>query len=138
MIKENKFLSIIRRGINAKYSVPAWLWVILSFVVGILLTLIAFFDPSSALGFLEALPLSGKLMGPVVAVFSGTAMYGMGKGNPKIVKWSSFICFLAWVFIAFAFFIDGGIITFLIMPLEMLVFWGYKYLASWVREIDGI
>lgn len=136
--QENKVLGAIRKGINAKYSVPAWLWVILSATVGFLLTFIAFLAPGTAMTFLAALPLTGKLLGPVVLGFSGLAMYGMSVNHPRYVKWASFVCFLAWVFLGIAFFIDGGLITFLIMPLWMIVFWAYKYLAAWVRELDGI
>jgi len=136
--KENKFLGLIRKGINAKYSLPAWLWVILSAAVGLIVTLIAFFNPAMAVGFFMALPLSGKLIGPAVLLAGVSVMVGMARSKTTYVKWGSFISFCLWVFVGFALFIDGGIISFLLLPLPLLIFWGYKYLASYVREIDGI
>lgn len=135
---ENKFLSFIRRGINAKYSLPAWLWVLLSFVVGVLVFIIAVTNPATSAAFFAALPFTGILMGPLVAIAAAVAMYGMATGKIKYVKWGSFSSFCLWLFVGFALFMDGGIISFLLLPLPLLVFWAYKYLASWVREIDGV
>ena len=136
--KENWFLRLMRKGINAKYSVPAWLWAILSVTVGLLVTGIAFFNPAMAAGFFMALPLSGKLVGPLVVLAGVAAMIGMGTGKYSYVKWGSFASFCLWLFVGFALFIDGGVISFLLLPLPLLIFWGYKYLAATVREIDGV
>jgi hypothetical protein len=136
--KENKLLALIRKGINARYSVPAWLWVILSFVIGFLIALLAFTSPATSPAFFAALPLSGKLLGPLTALSALVAMYGMGAGKPTVVKWAAMASFLFWLFISFALFIDGGAISVAVIGAPILVFWGYKYLASWVREVDGI
>jgi len=135
---ENKFLNLIRKAVNAKYSVPAWLWVILSTAVGLIVTGIAFFNPAMAAGFFMALPLSGKLMGPAVLIGGLAVMWGMAKNDSTYVKWGSFVSFCLWLFVGFALFIDGGIISFLLLPLPLLIFWAYKYLAATVRELDGV
>lgn len=137
-LPENKFLSTTRSVINAKYSVPTWLWVIASIFVALAITGVAIFDPLSATEFLDALPWGGLLIGPLLTGAGGLTMLGMILNRVKYVKWGSFASFCIWVFVGFAFFTTGGFLNFVILPLPMLCFWAYKYLASYVREHDQI
>lgn len=124
---------MIDRAVQAKYSVPSWLWVSVSFVTGLLILLIGVFDPLSAVEFLRALPLGGVAFGPMLMAGSLSTMYGMARDIAKYVRFGSFFSFCLWIFASFAF-ATGSILNVFILPLPMLIFWGYKYLASYVRE----
>ena len=138
MKKHNGLLArLIRRGINAKYSLPTWLWVIVSFIVGVLTTGYAFASPATFVLFLSGLPLNGMFIGPVVVIAGIVTMFGMAKYRPTLVKYGSFASFCAWIPITYAFYIAGGWINVALLPIWMLLFWSYKYLASHIRERDG-
>lgn len=136
MKKSNRWIEALDRVVQAKYSVPAWLWVCVSFVVGLLVLGVALFDPGMAVAFLAALPLGGLVFGPALMLFAAMVMYGMATDTPKWVRVGSFASFCLWIFGAFAF-ATGGILNVFLLPLPMLIFWSYKYLASYVREANA-
>jgi hypothetical protein len=65
-------------------------------------------------------------------------MIGMTTGRVNIHRWGAMISFCMWVFGAFAFYLTGGIYNVIIFAAPMLVFWFYKYLASYVREFPRL
>ena len=135
--KMNWLLRVIDKAVQAKYSVPAWLWAIASLTVGLLIILVTLFDPASATEFLSSLPFGGLLFGPLTALSAVVAMFGMATDNPRAVRVGSFASFCVWLFVGLAFGATNVLNVF-ILPLPMLVFWGYKYLASFVRERNGV
>lgn len=124
---------VISRMLNARYSLPTWILVVMSIMTGITIGVIAISDPPSATIFLEALPFDGLVWGPLLAASGVTAVVGMIKHKNKIVRIGAFASFCLWVFGTFAF-ATASILNVLFLPIPMLVFWSYKYLASFVRE----
>lgn len=134
----NKVINLIDKAVQAKYSLPAWLWVLVSFLTGVLIVFVAITDPVANAAFLSGLPFGGLLMGPLLALGALVAIVGMAKDRPVLVRYASFASFCFWFFTSFGFYASGGVVNILILPIWMLAFWAYKYLASFVRERDGV
>jgi hypothetical protein len=129
--RERFRLSLIR-AVNARYSIPSWLWASSSAFVGLAVMAISFSGDVRGQRFVDALIL-GRFWGPLVFICSILAMIGMKKVYFRLVRWTAFANFLLWVFGAIAFYLNGGIWNIVIFVGQMLIFWAYKYLASYVR-----
>ena len=126
---------ILKRLINARYSLPSWLWVFVSAFVGAAVSAYALLDPDGeAKPFLDALPFYGKLWGPLLVLFALCSVIGMAKNSRRFVQVGSMGSFCLWIFGSIAFYITGGIVNTVLLAVPLLVFWAYKYLATYVRE----
>lgn len=124
------------RLVNAKYSVPSWLWAIASTSLGALIIFYSFTNPALVAAFLAPLPFHGWVWAPLLTLGGLAAMLGMAKDNSKLLRLGAFVSFLMWIFGTITFYISGGIGNVIIFAGPMLVYWGYKYLASYVREFS--
>ena len=125
--------------VNAKYSVPTWLWVICSTAAALIILIGSLTLPAAVVAtdpFLQALPLDGTIWGGMLGGAGLLNMYGMKKKKTKLVGYTSFICFLLWIFGGIALTASGAANLFFVVP--MLTFWAYKYVASFVREHYGV
>jgi hypothetical protein len=116
--------------INARYSVPTWLWASSSFISG-LVVIFSFAQPSIAT-FVDAVAF-GVTWGPMVGIFGLIAMYGMATKNETLVRIGAFASFCLWVAGAVALFITGAGVAVFYFVGQLVLFWAYKYLASFVR-----
>jgi hypothetical protein len=134
----DKIRSGLIRFVNAKYSLPSWLWAIASTIVGAAIVAYAIFNPAVLTEFVKYLVLDGWIWGPVLTLGGLIAMIGMAKDWARWVRVGAFSSFCMWIFGSIAFFFTGGIVNVLIFAGPMLVFWAYKYLASYVREFPRL
>jgi hypothetical protein len=124
--------------VNAKYSVPSWLWVMASIAVGIVIFLYGLSDPSLIREFTDPLPFNGLVWGGGVALSGVLAGVGMATDATWVVRLGAFVSFSLWIFGAISFYLSGGIANVIIFGGPMLVFWAYKYVASYVREFPRL
>lgn len=139
MGKRDKVRDRLIAIVNAKYSVPTWLWVICSTAAALIILIGSLTLPAAAIAadpFLNALPINGTLWGGALAGAGFTNMYGMKTRRTRLVGYTSFLCFCLWVFGGIALAASGLANLFFILP--MLAFWAYKYVASFVREHYGV
>jgi hypothetical protein len=132
-----RIIDALDRAINAEYSFPTWLWASVSLVVGLLILFLGALPPVDHVVFFSHLPLQGWLFGPLTAGAAILSMYGMAKKNSSAVKIGSMASFCSWIFVGYAFY-SAGTVNFFLLPLWLLLFWSYKYLAAFVRERRGL
>lgn len=128
------------RLINARYSLPAWLWAIVSTLFGVFIFFYVLTDPAEVRNFTGALPFEGYVWSPLVIIAGICAMYGMAKNKIHLIRRSSFTAFMLWLFgdISWIISSDDGWVNVFIFGAWMTVFWLYKYLASYARERENI
>ena len=131
---ESRVRRLMIRLVNAKYSVPSWLWAIASTSVGALVLLYSITNPALVAAFVAPLPFHGWVWAPLLTFGGLCAMLGMAKDKSSLVRLGAFVSFLMWIFGALTFYASGGIGNIIIFAGPMLVYWAYKYLASYVRE----
>lgn len=130
--------SRLYRIVNAKYSLPTWLWVFASFFVGVIVLIYSLTNPALIIEFTKTLPFHGLAWSPLVVIGSLLTMVGMGRANEWLVRKSSILNFCLWVFGAVSFYAAGGIGNVLIFGAPMLIFWAYTYLAAYFREVPRL
>lgn len=95
-------------------------------------------DPAIA-SFANALPFGGVVWGLAVSVMGVCSIIGMTWGSRRFQQIGSMGSFVLWLFGAIAFGQQpegwGNVIIF---GLPMCLFWGYKYLATYVREFPRL
>ena len=126
--------------VNARYSVPTWLWVVASTVAGVIILVGSLTLPAATLAadpFLSALPINGIVWGGLLTASGFVNMYGMARLKLRVVKWTAFICFCLWVFGVIAFWLTG-VANVALFAGPMLSFWAYKYIASHIREQNNL
>jgi hypothetical protein len=131
---DNKARRFMIRLVNAKYSVPSWLWALASTSVGLLILFYAITNPVLIAEFVKPLPFEGFVWGSLLGGAGVVAMLGMGLDKARLVRIGSFLSFCMWIFGAVSFYAAGGIGNIIIFAGPMLIYWAYKYLASYVRE----
>jgi hypothetical protein len=126
--------------INARYSIPAWEWALLSFFMGFIVTLFSYTDPSVLHNVVESLPFEGQVWGPLMMGSAGTVIVGMARNKYSLVRHGAFVSFLLMVFFDFSWWMSSksGYLSVLAFCSWVTLFWLYKYLASFVRERDQI
>jgi len=135
--KQNAARRLLTRLINARYSIPSWLWASSSALIGLIALLLSIFTPSVTAYFTDAVAL-GVLWPPLILISSAVAMYGMATVKFRVVRYASFASFVLWIFGCTAFILTGGVISVMIFGGQILLFWAYKYLASYVRLEDRV
>ena len=133
----NRFRVFLLKLINARYSLPSWLWASSSAFIGLIALLLSIFSPSVTAYFTDAVAL-GVLWPPFIFISSTLAMYGMATLKFRVVRYASFASFVLWIFGCTAFILTGGVISVMIFGGQILLFWAYKYLASYVRLEDRV
>lgn len=125
--------------INAKYSLPTWLWVMMSGFFAVLVAVLTFTDPELAQPFVRELPFNGWLWTPLTILGSLMVMVGMALDRVTILRAGTFLSFLMWIFggISFGAQPDGRFNVILII-IPILLVHAYIYLASYYREIPRL
>lgn len=128
------------RLINARYSLPAWLWVFMSFAIAVIVDYYAFAHPydEEVQPFLQALPWEGKVWAPLLTAAAVSSMIGMAGNRKWPLRVGAFLSFLLWIFGTIAFYITGAAFSIVLISAPMLIFWTYKYLATYVREFPRL
>lgn len=131
---DNKFRRFMLRLVNAKYSLPSWLWALASTAFAAVILMYLVVNPALVAEFVAPLPFHGWAWAILLAFGGVLAMFGMALDKPKFVRIGSFLSFCMWIFGAITLYISGGIGNIIIFAGPMLIYWAYKYLASYVRE----
>lgn len=120
--------------VNAKYTVPTWLWNISSTALAAVVLLWSLTNPSADLdAFTSSLILNGVLWSALL-VFGGIlAGIGMAANIPWFVRTGAMLNFCMWIFGTIAFAGAGGV-NVIIFSLPVLIYYAYLYLASFLRN----
>jgi hypothetical protein len=133
----NASRKVLLRFINARYSLPTWLWVLASTFVGFLVFQYSLVKDPEVAQFAEALPFGGIVWGGLLTLAGLSSMIAMARHKNKHMRHASMTSFILWIFGAIAFAQDG-IANVLIFAGPMVLFWAYKYLATFVREFPRL
>jgi hypothetical protein len=114
---------------STHYSLPTFVWVVVSLVLAGTVAAIAIDGAPNA--FISNLPFDGKLWSFALLLANLSAMIGMIKDTSKkwFVRTGSFLSFCLWIFGTISFAQDGGIFIPILSAPLMIVF-AYIYLAS--------
>lgn len=134
----NGMRNLLVRFINARFSLPTWLWAFASTAVGLIVFQYSFVKDPAIASFSESLPFGGVLWGGAVAICGVSSMYGMARFSKWPLRFGSMGSFVLWVFGAISFARAGGLANVFIFAGPMLLFWAYKYLATYVREFPRL
>ena len=138
MSKRDRVRDRLIRIVNAKYSVPSWLFVIASTFVGVVILFYAISNPALIAPVVHYLPWDGLIWSSLM-IFGGLlTMAGMARDYYPAVRWGSLLSACMWIFGNITVYLAGGIGNILIFAGPILIFWVYKYVASYVREFPRL
>ena len=138
MSKRGKARERLRRIIDAKYSVPTWLWVLASTGFGAVILFYLLTNPALVVPFTQYLPFHGWSWAPLLTGGGLLTMIGMAKDWVRFVRVGSFLSFTMWIFGSTTLYLTGGVANLIIFAGPMLILWAYTYVASYYREISRL
>ena len=125
--------------VNAKYSVSSWLWVIVSFVAGVIMLLQFLSNVPGVAEFSSNLILFNPLVWVCLILISSIIkMAGMALRNANIVAFGAFWAFVLWVFGITAFLAIDGFTTVILLVAPIVVFNAWLFIGTRVRETSNI
>ena len=125
--------------INARYSIPTWLWVFASLALAVIVGIYALIDPDRVAPFLNPLPFDGWIWVPTLVIGSLLTMFGMARNMVKTIRVGAFFSFVMWIFGAISFGLtEGGFANVIIFAAPMLMVYAYIYLATYVRDFPRL
>ena len=125
----------ILRLINARYSLPTYLWAFVSTAFGAIILLFLYQGDPVVKESLRVLPFDGWAWSSVLTLGGLCAIVGMARYRLQLVRWGAMASFIAWLFGCGVFYkSEGGVANIIIFGAPLLVFWAYKYMASYIRE----
>lgn len=128
---------VLVRLINARFSLPTWLWAFASVAFGYIVFSYALSRDPRIADFASALPFGGVVWGSLLILAGLCSMFSMAFGSKHGQQAGSMGSFILWIFGAISFAQDG-FADVVIFAGPMLVFWAYKYLATFVREFPRL
>lgn len=125
----NKLLSIV----NAKYSVPTWLWNLSSTAFATIVLLYTIFSPDALDDFTSALVLNGTLWSAMLLIACILVGIGMARDRDGLVRLGAMVAFCLWIFGTIGFAGIGGA-NIIIFSAPIMVYYAYIYIASYLRK----
>jgi hypothetical protein len=126
-------MKFIQKMLSTHYSIPTFVWVIVSLVLAGVVGAISFAETPNA--FIENLPFDGKIWAISLGVANLLTAVGMVRDTTRkwFIRTGSFASFCLWIFGTISFAQDGGIFIPILSAPLMIVF-AYVYLASLERK----
>lgn len=120
--------------LNARYTLPVWLWVFVSTATGIFTLYFKISDPEE-FDYLDGLfPFDGWVWATVMVVGGISALIGMGMHRVWPLRIGAMGSFFAWLYASFTFLDSPQPLTAVVLlSAPMSIFWAYKYMVSYLR-----
>lgn len=131
------FRQRLRKILNARYSVSAWLWILVSTATAIVMFILIASGEGATPGlreFLSVLPVNGYFWSGGLIITGITKIYGMATGKERAVVYGSFFAFCLWVFGAIAFLLSGNAVSVILLILPFMIFNAFLFLGALLRE----
>lgn len=127
---------LLRRIIEANITVPTYLFISSSLLLGIIALLGAFQPEVSGSPFATKLALDLLPWALILTVGNLLVLIGVIIRSRLSVQIGAMLAFCMWVFGSISFCLTGQIPTFLVVTLPYLLFFAYIYLAAFFRRFD--
>lgn len=137
--KNPRLRNAVLRFLNARVSLPSWLFALSSAGLAWAAMFLLIFGPIGLGAFGAALPFTGWLWAPLLFLSTNATIIGLlFTKRVAFLKYGAFASFLLWIFGALAFIASGQALTAAVVATPWTLFYAYAYLASHFRDETGI